>query len=220
MINKTMHSSDTLQLPKEAVELFDSFGTEKHYSKNTTLYHQGEQAVCFYYLKKGNVKVFFNSIDGMQKTISIVSDGSILGEAAFFDQMPRVSSAQTISPCVITTVTHKQLEDAFFKNPKLAIHLLKVQAQSIRMLSAQVSGMVFTKADCRIANQLLQSQILHNNEIIVNLTHEEIGNLVGVSRVTVSKILNSFANKGIIKTAYRYIILCDIEKLEQIAWAE
>ncbi|MEE0859563.1 MAG: Crp/Fnr family transcriptional regulator, partial [Acutalibacteraceae bacterium] len=213
MINKTIYSSDTLHLPEEAVKLFDSFGTEKTYKKDVPLYFQGELAECFYYLKQGSVKTFFNSADGLQKTISIVGKGSILGEAAFFDRMPRVSSARTISQCKIISVTHKQLEDAFTKDPKLALHLLKVQAQSIRMLSAQVSGMVFTKADCRIANQLLQSQTILNGEIIVNLTHEEIGNLVGVSRVTASKILNSFASEGIIKTAYRYIILTDIEKL-------
>lgn len=217
MINKIMHSSDSLHLTKESAELFENLGTEKTYKKNTPLYFQGEQADCFYYLKKGSVKIFFNSIDGMQKTVSIVGNGSILGEAAFFDQMPRISSAQTIADSTIISITHQQLEDAFAKNPKLAMHLLKVQAQSIRMLSAQMSGMVFSKADCRIANQLLQSQTNLNGEVIVNLTHEEIGNLIGASRVTVSKILNSFVDKGYIKTAYRYIILTDLQALEEIA---
>lgn len=217
MINHIIHGSDSLQLTKESAELFNNLGTEKRYKKNTPLYFQGEQADCFYYLKKGSVKIFFNSIDGMQKTVSIVGNGSILGEAAFFDQMPRISSAQTISDSVIISITHKQLENAFAKNPQLAMHLLKVQAQSIRMLSAQMSGMVFSKADCRIANQLLQSQTSLNGEVIVNLTHEEIGNLIGASRVTVSKILNQFADKGYIKTAYRYIILTDLQALEEIA---
>lgn len=217
MINKIIHSSDSLQLTKESAELFDNLGNEKTYKKNTPLYFQGEQADCFYYLKKGSVKIFFNSIEGMQKTISIVGNGSILGEAAFFDKMPRISSAQTISDSIIISITHKQLENAFAKNPKLAMHLLRVQAQSIRMLSAQMSGMVFSKADCRIANQLLQSQTTLNGELIVNLTHEEIGNLIGASRVTVSKILNDFADKGYIKTAYRYVILTDLKALEKIA---
>lgn len=222
MINNTIAESDTLQLPKDTSTLFDSIGTEKLYPKNTTIYHQGEKAEHFYFLKKGSVKIFFNSIEGLQKTISIVNDGSVLGEAAFFDHKPRISSAQTITPSTIISVTQKQMESAFAKDPKLAMYLLKVQAQSIRMLSAQVSGMAFSKADCRIANQLLQSQVKNaqvKNEKhpTVHLTHEEIGNLVGVSRVTVSKILNDFADKRIIKTAYRYIILTDIKKLEEIA---
>ena len=88
------------------------------------------------------------------------------------------------------------------------------------MLSTQMSGMVFSKADCRIANQLLQSKTTLNGDVIVNLTHEEIGNLIGASRVTVSKILNSFAEKGYIKTAYRYIILTNLNALEEIASAQ
>lgn len=216
-MNISANNSDSIRLPEETAKLFNSFGTEKQYPKNTPLYFQGEQAECFYYLKKGNVKIFCTSIDGLQQTLSIVGSGSILGEAAFFDRMPRVSSAQTISPCIIVAITHKQLEDAFAQSPKLAMYLLQVQAHSIRMLSSQMSGMIFTKADCRIANQLLQSQTNFNGKIIVNLTHEEIGNLVGVSRVTVSKILKEFASKNIIETAYRYIVISDIEKLEEIA---
>lgn len=212
-----IQSSDTIRLSKEAENIFDSVGVEKKIKKDIILYHQGEQAECFYYLKKGIVKIFFNSVVGMQKTISIVDDGSILGEAAFFDQMPRISSAQTVTQCTIIKITNRQLEEAFAKNPEIAIHLLRVQAQSIRMLSAQVSGMAFSKADCRIANQLIQSQTTYNEKIIVNLTHEEIGNLTGVSRVTVSKILNSFAKNNIIETAYRYIIIKNIKELEKIA---
>ncbi|MEE0931224.1 MAG: Crp/Fnr family transcriptional regulator [Acutalibacteraceae bacterium] len=219
-MNISANNSDSIHLPEETAKLFNSFGTEKQYPKNTPLYFQGEQAECFYYLKKGNVKVFCTSIDGLQQTLSIVGSGNILGEAAFFDKMPRVSSAQTISPCVIVSITHKQIEDAFAQSPKLAMYLLQVQAHSIRMLSSQMSGMVFTKADCRIANQLLKSQTSLNGKIIVNLTHEEIGNLVGVSRVTVSKILKEFANKNIIETAYRYIVISDIEKLQKITSAQ
>ncbi len=218
--NEIQHNSDTLQLSDEAVKLFDSFNNEKNYKKNTLLYLQGEQAEYFYYLKRGSVKIFVSSVDGLQKTISIVSDGSILGEASFFDDMPRISSAQTITPCTIVRITHEQLEKEFVKKPELAMYLLKVQAQSIRMLSMQVSGMVFTKADCRIAKQLLNSQKTINGLSVVQLTHEELGNLVGVSRVTVSKILNSFAERNLLKTAYRYVIITDREKLEEIAYQE
>lgn len=217
MVNPINQSSDTLQLSTKSEKLFDNLGAEKTLEKNTTLYRQGEQADCFYYLKSGSIKTFFNSIDGMQKTISIVGNGSILGEAAFFDQMPRIASAQTITRCTVIKITSDKLKKAFSESPELAFLLLKIQAQSIRMLSSQVSGMVFSKADCRIANQLLQSYTPYNGQLIVNLTHEEIGNLVGTSRVTVSKILNKFAEDKIIKTAYRYIVLTDIEKLEKLA---
>ena len=65
------------------------------YEKDQMIYWQEEQADCFYCIKKGRVKVFLSSENGMEKTITIVEQG-ILGEAAFFDHMPRVSSAKAL----------------------------------------------------------------------------------------------------------------------------
>ena len=57
------------------------------YENDQMIYWQEEQADCFYCIKKGRVKVFLSSENGMEKTITIVEQG-ILGEAAFFDHMP------------------------------------------------------------------------------------------------------------------------------------
>lgn len=209
--------ADFTPLPKEAEEIFEHFRPERTYKKGETIYRQGEQADSFYYVKKGQVKIFFNSPDGMEKTLSLVGKGSILGEAAFFDQMPRVSSAKTISPCTIIAINRSALLNAFRENPNLALHLLTLQAQSIRMLSSHVSSITFQRADRRIAGVLLQAKTKKNNQSVVTLTHEDIGYMVGVSRVTVSKILNDFAKRNLIKTAYRSVILTDIEALKEIA---
>ncbi|HHZ05919.1 MAG TPA: Crp/Fnr family transcriptional regulator [Clostridiales bacterium] len=212
-----LHGIDYTPLSKEAEEIFHSFQTQRSYKKNATVYSQGEQADCFYYLKKGQVKIFFNSADGMEKTLSLVGAGSILGEAAFFDGKPRVSSAKAVEPSVIVSIDKAQLLNKFREKPHLAMLLLTLQAQSIRMLSAHVSSITFSQADCRIAGILLQSKNTSHGIKAVNLTHEEIGNMAGVSRVTVSKILNQFAKKGYIDTAYRSVIIKDTAALEAIA---
>lgn len=46
-------------------------------------------------------------------------------------------------------------------------------------------------------------------------THEEIGNRVGVSRVTVSKILSQFARRGWIRPAYASLIVIDLPALKE-----
>ncbi|GHU81425.1 Crp/Fnr family transcriptional regulator [Clostridia bacterium] len=205
-----------MPLPNEAEGIFESFKSERRYKKNTMIYNQGETATSFYYLKKGQVKIFFNSPEGLEKTLSVVSSSTILGEAAFFDELPRVSSAKTITDCIIISINRQELLNKFREKPNLAFHLLTLQARSVRMLSAHVSSITFLKADCRIAAVLLQAAIQKNGKLVVELTHEEIGNMVGVSRVTVSKILNALDKKGIITTAYKSIIILNEEKLQEI----
>lgn len=205
-------------LPEEIRGVFENINPGRVFAKNQMIYTQGEMADCFYYLKKGQAKIFFSSPDGMEKTLTVVGEGTILGEAAFFDEMPRVSSAKALQKSVIVAIDKNRLLAKFRESPGLAMHLLNLQARSIRMLSSQVTSITFLQADCRIARLLLQAKtMLPDRSAVVDLTHEEIGSSVGVSRVTVSKILNEFARRGIIKTAYRSILLKDMEALSEIA---
>lgn len=193
--------------------LMEKISTTRTFSKGEIIYHQGDTATTFYYLKKGKVKVFMTSADGMEKTLSTAQQGELLGEGAFFDKKPRVSSAKAITSAELVMIDEKMLMELFGKYPRLAFELLEILAYRIRLLSSQLDSMTFMQADARIAQLLMQSQ----NNLKVNLTHEEIANAVGVSRVTVSKTLSKFAKSGIIATEYRKILIKNSQKLELIS---
>ena len=212
------YENNYANLPVDVRYAFESLNTPKIYNKNERKYMQGERAECFYYLKSGKARIFFSSPDGIEKTLTNVEEGCILGEAAFFDGMPRVSSAITLSECSIIAVSEKTLMEKFRSDPSFAMTLLNLQARSIRMLSSQVSSITFLQADRRIARLLIQlREPGSDGEYTVNLTHEEIASIIGVSRVTVSKILNSMRGGGLIKTQYRKIVISDLAGVFRIA---
>ena len=193
--------------------VFEKEKPVKKILKGSIIYHQGDKARCFYYLKKGRVKVVMTSADGMEKTLSTASAGEILGEAAFFDKMPRISSAYALTNIEVVSVDEAKLLSLIKDNPELALALLEIQATRIRQLSSQIDAITFMKADGRIASLLLQSA----SSNIVNYTHEEIAGIVGVSRVTVSKILNRFKREGLLKTDYGKIVLLNTVELKRIS---
>lgn len=205
-------------IKQELQSVFETLTNLKEYKKDQIIYYQGDIANCFYYLKQGRASVFMISPEGMEKTLNTTGSGEILGEAAFFDRMPRVSSAKALTDCKIVSIDNDKLMDLIQKNPSLAVELLKIQAVRIRLLSSQIDSMAFLQADARIARILLEYQSTKNNVKTVKLTHEEIGKIAGVSRVTVSKILNSFSKSKIVKTKYGKIELCNIEKLKSISF--
>lgn len=185
--------------------------TPRVYAKNKMIYWQEAHAEEFYYLKRGRVKIFLSSESGMEKTLTLLHAGSIFGEAAFFDGMPRVSSAKTLEESEIITVTRQSLLACIRREPQLAINLLTYLAQTIRMLSAQVDTMTFLQADRRIAQLLLK--LAAGNTVAA--THEDLAALAGVSRVTVSRILRRFAEKGWTATGYREIVIRNEEALRR-----
>lgn len=201
------------EMHKDMQDVLDTLSITKSFSKGEIIYRQGDTATTFCYLKSGRVKVFMTSVDGMEKTLNTASHGEILGEGAFFDKKPRVSSARAVTDVEVVMIDEKRLTELFTEHPRLAFELLEILANRIRLLSSQLDSMTFMQADARIAQMLLKSE--KNGK--VSITHEEIATEVGVSRVTVSKTLSKFSKSGYISTGYRSVIIKNREKLEEIA---
>ncbi|MCI8359779.1 MAG: Crp/Fnr family transcriptional regulator [Clostridiales bacterium] len=185
------------------------------YGKGEMIYLQGESAARFYYLQQGRAEVFLSSPDGAEKILTVLEPGRIFGEAAFFDRLPRVSSARAAAPSLVASVGREELLERFRKSPQAAMDMLQYLSRTVRMLSAQVDHMTFLSADRRIARLLLQQA---DREGRISCTHEELGGLAGVSRVTVSKLLSRFAAQGWLVTSYRYIRLIDRPSLRAFAY--
>lgn len=201
------------ELHKDIQMLLEKVNTTRTFAKDEMIYYQGDIAKNFCYLKKGKIKVFMTSPDGMEKTLNTATPGELLGEAAFFDKKPRVSSARAITNAELVMIDDKLLFELISDYPQIAFELLEILANRIRLLSTQLDSMTFLQADARIAQLLLQNE--DNGR--VRLTHEEIANAVGVSRVTVSKTLSNFVKSGIILTQYRRVYIINRKELEKIS---
>lgn len=191
------------------------------YQRHAMVYLQGELADRFYYLKSGRVQIFLSSAQGGEKTLTIREKGSIFGEAAFFDGMPRMSSARTLEKSEIIPIGPAALMEAFQKEPQLAMHMLRFLARTVRMLSSQVDHMTFLQADRRIA-RLLVGLIKPgaDGRPEIQTTHEELGSMAGTSRITASRVLGGFLERGWIETGYRKIRVKDLKALEDFACCE
>lgn len=186
-------------------------GTPRKFERDAMIYLQGTQAEEFYYLKSGRVKIFISSEDGLEKTLTILEPGRIFGEAAFFDGMPRVSSAKALARSSAVMVTRQSLTESIRRDPQLALGLLTYLSQTIRMLSAQVDSMAFLEAGQRLSRLLLS---LADSSGTVRATHEDLAGLAGASRVTVSRTLARFAKSGWIETEYRAVKILDFRALD------
>lgn len=191
--------------------LIEGASAAKKYRKDEIIYHQGDNANYFCYLKKGRVKVYMTSADGMEKVLNTAGPGELLGEGAFFDKKPRVSSAGALTDAEVIMIDEEKLTGLISRYPRLAFELLEILSNRIRLLSSQLDSVTFLRADARIARLLAENE----RKGRVRLTHEEIAGIVGVSRVTVSKTLGEFAKRGWISTEYRQIVIKNREAIMQ-----
>lgn len=174
----------------------------RSYREGQLVYLQGTSPDCFYYLISGSVRSFISTQDGGERVLAIHRSGDLMGEASFFDGYPRVTSAMTLENCRILAVNQEQLDAAFQRHPELALPMLQYLARTVRMLSDHV-GASTLPAQQRIARWLLSQPAGPDGSL--RATHEGIGQAVGLSRVTVSRVLGEFASQNLVRLGYRTI---------------
>jgi len=204
-----------LDFPSNIWEPFAASRPAVRCSAGYMIYLQNTQATCFYYLRRGKVKSFIQSEDGAERVLNIYHQGSLFGEASFFDELPRVSSAVALIPCEIVPIDRELVAREIANNPALAMMMLKYLARTVRVLSSQVDDMAFRPADQRVARYILS--VFDGTPGQITCTQDEIAASVSVSRVTVSRILNRFAKNGWIKIGYRTLVLLDRVHLQEMS---
>lgn len=184
-----------------------------HYTPGQLIYLQGTQADQFYYILRGTARCFMSSEEGDERTLTLHRAGDLMGEAAFFDGEPRISSAVAVTECEVVSIDRRRLTDVISKRPDLAFSMLQYLSRTIRLLSAHVDGN-FLSADRRVARHLLSLPAIQDS---IRCTHEEIASSIGMSRVTVSRVLGILERRGWLKTGYRSVHLLDRAALSQFA---
>ena len=206
-------SPHTFDLPAHIWRPFAQHRAPIRCSPGFLIYLQGTEATCFYYLKQGRVKSFMQSEDGSERVLNLYTAGSLFGEASFFDELPRVSSAVALTPCQLVPIDRELVTQAISTDPELALAMMKYLARTVRLLSRQVDQMAFRPARWRVAQYLLS---LSSADGRVRCSQDEIAAGVSVSRVTVSRLLNELARAGLVELGYRSIRLLDRAGLEAL----
>ena len=188
------------------------------YAPGQLIYLQGTEADTFFYLLSGSARSYISSETGDERVLTTHRSGDLMGEAAFFDGCPRVSSAVAVTECRAVSIDRERLERVLRAHPELALPLLQYLARTVRLLSDHVDGMSFRPADQRVARYLLSIPPEPNGAL--RCTHEEIGAAVGVSRVTVSRVLGEFTRQGWLRTGYRALFLTDAAALRAFAFTD
>ena len=187
----------------------------RKYRAGQLVYLQDTRPNCFFYLVSGSVRSFISSSSGEERVLTVHRTGDLMGEASFFDGCPRVTSAMALEECLILAVDQGQLDAALQRHPELALPMLRYLARTVRMLSDHVEASSLP-AQQRIVRWLLSQP--HTENRTVQATHEGIGQAVGLSRVTVSRVLGELSARGLVKLGYRCVTLTNRDSLKDLMY--
>jgi CRP-like cAMP-binding protein len=181
--------------------------------KRQPLYLTGDPSSSVYLLKKGRVKISNTAPSGKEVTFEILEPGEVFGELEVLEDAPRSTSAETLDDALICVIPRKDFDQYLAMHPNVTVKLTKLIGLRLRKIQSRVEDLVFRDVPARLANllsELSKTDGVADKQGIrlkVKLTHQEMANLIGCSRETVSTIMGQFRDEGLIHMDGRVITI-------------
>lgn len=164
---------------------------ERRFPKNATIVEEGLPGDYMYVIREGRVKVTKASKDGREKILDFFDAGNFFGDMSLFDQEPRSASVKTVEPSRLLALSRRDVLDVLRRSPDLALAVIQVLTQRLRLTGEQASSMSFQRVKARA--QGLLERIAQEQEdgrrLTPALTHQQIADMIGTSRETVTRVV-------------------------------
>lgn len=210
-------------LGPEAVRQMDAMRQMSVYPKGSVLFVEGQAARGVFILCKGSVKLTATSARGRSLIVRVAEAGEVLGLAATVSEAAYEVTAETLEPTEVNFLPRTELVDFLQRQGDVALRVAQHLSMELRRAYQQVTRIALAPtARAKLAGLLLdwaQQNARPEKDGMsfpLRLTHEGIGELIGSSRETVTRLLNELRREGAIRVKGTLITVPDPSRLEEI----
>jgi len=188
--------------------------------KNEYLYREGERADKIYFLVKGIIKIGSHASDGREVIKHVLNPMAMFGELVLMGEEKRKDFAIAMNDEAVTYyIRAAQFHQLLQTNNRLAMKLLNFIGHRLRRTENRLESLIFKDARERIIDFLVDSATNQGRkigyELLIKhcLTQQDIANITGTSRQTVTSVLNDLRKSNLIYFNRRSILIRDLGKL-------
>jgi CRP-like cAMP-binding protein len=173
---------------------------ERRVPKGHTIVEEGLPGDYMYVIRDGQVKVTKLSGDGREKILELLGPGDFFGEMSLLDNAKRSASVKSLTETRILALSRHDFLKELRRNPDLAMAVIQELTRRVRQMDDQASSLSFQRVKERTQGLLLR---LAREEgrgdgclSTPPLTHQQIADMVGTSRETVTRVVRRLKEQG------------------------
>lgn len=200
--------------PKELEMLFQN-AHQQNYPLGTILFTPEDACEHIYILREGGVELYRLTSVGKRLVTRRIPPGSMFGIMGLFGQTIQGSYAETIKDSTIYVISQEDVLALLERRPEMVIHILEAVGNRLHLIEDRLIEMLYSPVSMRLAHFLLTNTDSALG-VLTNVTHEEIGDIIGAVRQTVTEALSHMRKQGFILTSPRRIQIIDRHGLEEI----
>ncbi len=190
--------------------------------KGEELYQDGQKMQSLYAIRSGTFKTFTVNESGEEQITGFHLAGDLLGfDAIAATEHP--SFAKALETSMVCEIPYNTLDSLSNSMPKLKKQILRMMSSEIRTDQEMLTLLNRKNAEQRLATFIsslstrYQARGLSAKEFRLTMTRSDIGNYIGLTVETISRLLNRFHKSGIIEVDGKLITILNLDKLNECA---
>ncbi|MFZ5485792.1 MAG: Crp/Fnr family transcriptional regulator [Pseudomonadota bacterium] len=207
------------QMDAQAFAHLMRLAVNKRLARNEVLCSKGEAAHALYVLLEGQLRVFEIGPDGREVGLNYLLPPTVFGELAVIDDSPRSAHVVAVTPSRVAAVPKGALMQVMRASPDAAMALVRHLTAMVRRLSSNQNLLALPTVQQRVAAVLLNLAQKQPQApwLVPSLPpQKELAMMVKASRETVSRVLNRFADDGLLRKEGKRLLLLQPEALQAL----
>lgn len=207
-----------LGLLKRTEDIYDSqledlilpISIKCNFPKKHIFSQPGEVIDGIYYIYKGSTKHYMISEDGVVKLLYVLSRGRFFAESPYFLNIPTGLYSETVDDCILYKIPNESVNKLMATSKNFRDHIIRGYSEKCLILRYEIANLSFNNSKDRL-KQIFCSLIDYKNsekdsqwyDLEKHFTHQELGEIIGTTRVTISRQINELCNKNFLRIINR-----------------
>ncbi len=211
-------------LPASALQTLENIKHAAAYPQGAVLFVEGQMPRGIFLLCKGTVKLSVNSRSGKKIIVELAAPGEVLGLSATISGESYEVTAETNEPCQINFVKRDQFLRFLKDNVEACFKVAEQLSEKYHDACNEVRSLGLShSAHEKLANLLLEWSSKNGEapksqpRLRLRLTHEEIANMIGISRETVTRLLTDMKRRQIVESTGSTLAIRNTALLRKMA---
>ena len=207
------------RIPTSQTGALPPVAQRRHFRQGEVVCQKGDPGDAMYVIVKGQVRVVLPSGDGNEALLGTLDDGDFFGELSLIDGEPRSATIIASLPTDTIVLLREGFQDFLRASPEVAIDMLQALSRRLRQSDEFIADAAFLDVPGRLAKKLLElvdryGKSAPNGTLIgLRFTQRDLAAMIGATRESVNKHLQSFRLQGMIRMEGHRVVVCDRERL-------
>jgi len=207
----------------EAMKMLDAIKFTSVYPKGSILFVDGEEPRGVFILCSGRAKLTTSSAEGRTLIVKIAEPGEVLGVSATILGRRYEVSAETLEPSQLNFIKRDDFLRFLNAHTEACMHTAQQLSEKYQAAQREIRSLGLAQSTGeKLGKLLLDWCALHGEatpkgvRLKVLLTHEEIAQMIGTTRETVTRLLSDFKRRNVIEVKGSTILILQKSELERM----